>query len=289
VAEGDGDIRSGTLYVVATPIGNLEDLSARARTVLARVSLVAAEDTRRARTLLTHLGVDVPLRSLHEHNEAGRIPELLDTLRAGRDVALVSDAGTPLIADPGYRLVRACVDAGLPVRPIPGPSALTAALSVAGIATDRFRFEGFLPARSGPRREALAALAREPCTLVFYEAPHRIAAMLEDGAEVLGPERRAWVGRELTKRFESHRSGELAGLAELLRTEAEPARGEFVVVVEGASAVPEPATLDAEALLDALLEELPASRAAKVAARVTGAPRQALYQRALEREGKRGR
>jgi 16S rRNA (cytidine1402-2'-O)-methyltransferase len=275
--------------VVATPIGNLEDLSARARTVLARVSLVAAEDTRRARTLLTHLGVDVPLRSLHEHNEAGRIPELLDTLRAGRDVALVSDAGTPLIADPGYRLVRACVDAGLQVRPIPGPSALTAALSVAGIATDRFRFEGFLPARSGPRREALAALAREPCTLVFYEAPHRIAAMLEDGAQVLGSERRAWVGRELTKRFESHRSGELAGLAELLRTEAEPARGEFVVVVEGASAVPEPATLDAEALLDALLEELPASRAAKVAARVTGAPRQALYQRALEREGKRGR
>lgn len=289
MTDGEADIRSGTLYVVATPIGNLEDLSARARTVLARVSLVAAEDTRRARNLLAGLGIDVPLRSLHEHNEVGRIPELLDALRAGRDVALVSDAGTPLIADPGYRLVRACVDAGLPTRPIPGPSAITAALSVAGIATDRFRFEGFLPARAGPRREALAARARESCTLVYYEAPHRIAAMLEDAAEVLGPRRRAWVGRELTKRFESHRSGELAGLAELLRTEAEPARGEFVVVVEGAPAAPESATLDAEALLDALLEELPASRAAKVAARVTGAPRQVLYRRALEREGKRGR
>lgn len=257
--------------------------------MLARVALVAAEDTRRARTLLAHLGVDVPLRSLHEHNEAGRIPELLAVLREERDVALVSDAGTPLIADPGYRLVRACVDAGLPVRPVPGPSAVTAALSVAGIATDRFRFEGFLPARAGPRREVLAALAREACTLVFYEAPHRIAAMLADAAEVLGAERRAWVGRELTKRFESHRSGALAELAELLRSEAEPARGEFVVVVAGAAEAPEAAALDAEALLDALLEELPASRAAKVAARVTGAPRQALYQQALAREGKRGR
>jgi 16S rRNA (cytidine1402-2'-O)-methyltransferase len=275
-------IGKGTLYVVATPIGNLEDLSARARTVLESVSLIAAEDTRHTGRLLAALGVTTDTLSLHEHNEAARVASLLERLTRGEDVALVSDAGTPLIADPGYRLVRACVDAGIEVRPIPGPSAFAAALSVAGLPTDRFSFEGFLPARAAARQEALRSLVRVSHTLVFYEAPHRIAPMLSDAARILGETRRSWVGRELTKRFESHRSGPLAELARLFAEGEEPARGEFVVVIEGApQAGLQPEAVDKDVLLRALLEELPASRAARVAARVTGLGRQELFRQLL--------
>lgn len=275
------DMAGGTLFVVATPIGNLADLSERARTTLGEVALIAAEDTRHTGVLLASFGIGTRTIALHDHNEARRVPELIARLEAGDDIALVSDAGTPLLADPGFRLVRAAVTAGLRVRPVPGPCAITAALSVAGLPTDRFRFEGFLPAKQGARRAALDALARESATLVFYEAPHRILSMLADAAAAFGAERCAWVGRELTKQFESHRSGPLAELAALFEAGEEPARGEFVVAIAGVERSAPASSLDAGVLLRALLEELPAARAAKVAARVTGTPRAELYALAL--------
>ena len=275
-------MNSGTLFVVATPIGNLGDLSDRARHILAAVDVVAAEDTRRTGQLLASFGCGTPTLSLHEHNEAARIPDLLARIASGSDVALVSDAGTPLLADPGYRLVRAATEAELTVRPVPGASAITSALSVAGLATDRFLFAGFLPARSAARREAAAALARGTATLVLFEAPHRIAATLSDLRDVLGGQRLAWVGRELTKRFESHRRGPLVDLARIFADGDEPARGEFVIVVDGADGAGSSGVeLETSKLLAVLLEELPASRAARVAARLTGARRSDLYEQAL--------
>ena len=276
---------SGTLFVVATPIGNLGDLSDRARSVLAQVDVIAAEDTRRTGALLSAIGVATRTLSLHEHNEAGRIPELLARLEAGEDVALVSDAGTPLLADPGYRLVRAAAEARLTVRPVPGPSAVTAALSVAGLPTDRFVFAGFLPAKPAARREQLATLRDERGTLVLFESPHRIVATLADLAATFGGDRLAWVGREITKQFEAHRRDRLDALATLFEAGEEPARGEFVIVVEGAAERAERPLLDPDALLRALLEELPASRAARVAAKLTGERRGVLYDRALELGG----
>lgn len=273
---------SGTLFVVATPIGNLADISERARSTLEAVALIAAEDTRHTGTLLASLGIGTPSISLHDHNEAARVPELLARLEAGEDLALVSDAGTPLLADPGYRLVRAATERGLRVRPVPGACAVVAALSVAGLPTDRFRFEGFLPARAGARRTALDALSGEMATLVFYEAPHRIAAMLADLADRFGATRLAWVGRELTKQYESHRRGPVGELAALFAAGEEPARGEFVVAVAGVERSAPSTRLDADVLLQALLEELPASRAARLAARLTGLPRAGLYERALQ-------
>jgi 16S rRNA (cytidine1402-2'-O)-methyltransferase len=279
---------NGTLFVVATPIGNLGDLTDRARALLQAVDVIAAEDTRRTGQLLAAIASSVPSISLHEHNEASRIPELLARLHAGDDVALVSDAGTPLLADPGYRLLRAAAAEGLTIRPVPGASAVTAALSVAGLPTDRFLFAGFLPAKAGSRREALAELARQTATLVFFEAPHRIAAALADLAAVLGPDRPAWVGRELTKQYESHRRGTLGELAALFAAGDEPARGEFVLVVGGAAAEAARTAIDGDALLRVLLAELPAARAAKLAARLTGERRGLLYQRALELSGGEG-
>ncbi|TVS17473.1 MAG: 16S rRNA (cytidine(1402)-2'-O)-methyltransferase [Gammaproteobacteria bacterium] len=283
-SQHDGS-EAGTLYVVATPIGNLADASARARTTLAAVSLIAAEDTRHTSGLLANWGIGTPLLSLHEHNEEARIPGLLTRLRAGEDVALVSDAGTPLLADPGYRLVRAVAAAGLRVRPIPGACALTAALSVAGLPTDRFLFAGFLPARSGPRKAALAELRTQAATLAFYESPHRVTAALADAAEVLGGEREAWVGRELTKRFETHYRGSLAEIAACFGAGEAEERGEFVLLIAGSREVGTADAIDAGRLLRALLDELPASRAAKVAAKVLGMPRQELFQRALRITG----
>ncbi|MCC5884855.1 MAG: 16S rRNA (cytidine(1402)-2'-O)-methyltransferase [Gammaproteobacteria bacterium] len=275
-------VQPGTLFVVATPIGNLDDASPRARSTLQAVALIAAEDTRHTRTLLASWGIDTDMISLHEHNEEARIPGLLERLRSGEDLALVSDAGTPLLADPGYRLVRAVVAAGLPVRPIPGPCALVAALSASGLPTDRFLFAGFLPAKSGPRQAALAQLRSMASTLVFYETPHRIAAALADAAQVLGGEREAWVGRELTKRFETHYAGSLADLAQRFAAGEEEERGEFVLIIGGADASTPATEIDADAVLEALLAELPASKAAKVAAKLLDRPRQALFQRCLE-------
>ena len=271
----------GILFVVATPIGNLEDASPRVRATLDAVALIAAEDTRHTRTLLVTWGIETDLISLHEHNEEARIPGLLDRLRSGEDVALVSDAGTPLLADPGYRLVRAAVSAKLPVRPVPGPCALVAALSASGLPTDRFLFAGFLPAKSGPRKSALTDLRSMASTLVFYETPHRIKAALADAAEVLGGDREAWVGRELTKRFETHYSGSLAELAQRFAAGGEEERGEFVLIVGGARAGAQTTELDADTVLEALLAELPASKAAKLAAKLLDRPRQALFKRCL--------
>ena len=269
---------TGRLQVVATPIGNLADLSSRAREALATADIIAAEDTRHTAALLKAQGISTPLLSLHEHNESRRVPALLERLAAGDQVVLVSDAGTPLLSDPGYELVRRAAAAGFEVSAIPGPSAITAALAVAGLPTDRFCFEGFLPARAHDRRAALDSLAREPRTLVFFEAPHRIAAALADMAAVLGPERAAVVARELTKAHETVYRGTLGELAARAATEANFARGEITLVVHGAAGGA--AEVDEQMLrrtIEVLSKELPPGRAAAVAARLTGATRAAAY------------
>lgn len=280
-------IESGVLYVVATPIGNLGDLSRRAVEVLSGVSCIAAEDTRHTAGLLTHVGVRTPLVSLHEHNEQRQVPGLLNRLQAGEALALVSDAGTPLVSDPGYRLVSAAREAGIRVAPIPGPSAFVAALSVSGMPSDRFLFEGFLPARSQARCHRLEALARETCTLIFYESSHRIGGSLEDMARVLGGARRAVVARELTKTFEQVRGDSLEGLRSWLGGDPDRRRGEFVVLVAGAPEEPEgDVGLEAERILALCLREMSVKRAARLVAEITGLPRNRLYARALELPGR---
>ena len=271
---------SGVLYVVATPIGNMADISARARETLAAASAVAAEDTRHSGRLLRELGLERPLVSLHEHNERARTAELIERLRAGESIALVSDAGTPLVSDPGYLLVAAAIEAGITVTPVPGPSAAIAALSAAGLPSDRFCFEGFLPSRAAARRRRLAELAAEPRTLVLYEAPHRIADCLADLAQALRPSRRACVAREITKRFESFYRGSLGELAERAKGDPDLARGESVVLVEGAPPA-EPSAAQLDATLAILLRHLPPSAAAAAAASLTGVRRGDAYARAL--------
>ena len=273
--------QAGKLFVVATPIGNLGDLSARALEVLSTVSLIAAEDTRHSKRLLTHFGVGTLLTSLHEHNEDAAAASLVRRLVQGEDVALISDAGTPLISDPGYRLVRAARAAGIAVLCVPGPSALTAALSIAGLPTDRFRFEGFLPTKPAARRQRLLALVDETVTLVFYESSHRILEALVDMTTCLGAGREAVVARELTKVFETVYSGTLEELARQLGESAEQQKGEFVVLVHGA--VPHEAALDTETrrILTILLEQLPLKQAAALAARITGVSKNRLYELGL--------
>lgn len=271
----------GTLFIVATPIGNLEDLSPRAQRILAEVDQVAAEDTRHSRRLLEQFAIQTPMFALHEHNEQAGSARLLGRLLRGENIALISDAGTPLISDPGYVLVREARQAGIKVVPIPGPSALVTALCAAGMPTDRFVFEGFLPSRTAARLAALEALAAETRTLVFYEAPHRIEQTLQDLCEVFGPGREAVLARELTKRFETFLGGDLAGLVARLAADPDQRRGEFVVIVHGApSAVTESAETDR--LLRLLLAELPVKQAARVAAAISGGRKNELYQRALE-------
>jgi 16S rRNA (cytidine1402-2'-O)-methyltransferase len=281
----------GRLAVISTPIGNLGDLSPRARDELASAELIAAEDTRRTGQLLTTLGLSRPLVSLHEHNETERIDELLAKLRAGARIALVSDAGTPLLSDPGFELVRRVSGEGMSVVAVPGPSAITAALSIAGLPTERFSFEGFLPARLAERRARLAELARESRTQVFFEAPHRIAESLDDMSAAFGATRRAAVARELTKVFETVYRGTLEQLASTARRDSNFARGEITVVVEGAQPAPagDAARVTLDAALTALLVELAPSKAAAVAAKLTGAKRNDAYARALELAEARGK
>jgi 16S rRNA (cytidine1402-2'-O)-methyltransferase len=273
----------GTLWIVATPIGNLEDFAPRAQRVLGEVDLVVCEDTRHSGRLLAAFGLRARLASLHEHNEEREVPGLLARLEAGESIALVSDAGTPLVSDPGFRLVRAAAAAGCTIRPVPGPSAVLAALSVAGLPTDRFCFEGFLPARKAARRSRLDGLAAEPRTMVLFEAGNRLAALLEEAAEVLGPEREVVVARELTKLHETLYRGTLAELAGQLAADPDASRGEVVLVVAGCD--PELAGEGDEvalaALLPALLEELPPSRAVRIAVKLTGVPRRRAYEFAL--------
>ncbi|WP_425463167.1 16S rRNA (cytidine(1402)-2'-O)-methyltransferase [Luteimonas wenzhouensis] len=268
---------AGVLHVVATPIGNLGDLSPRAAQVLGSVAAICAEDTRHTRQLLAQIGVSTPLLALHEHNEEALAPRLVERLRAGESLALVSDAGTPLVSDPGFRLVRAAREAGIRVSPVPGPCALVAALSVAGLPSDRFVFEGFAPAKAAARREWLAALAGEPRTLIFYESAHRIHAMLADAAAAFGGDRRAVVARELTKLFETVLDGTLDALVARVGSDADQRRGEFVVVVEGAGEDGAARLAEGRRVYALLAAELRPSLAAKLAAEITGAPRKALY------------
>ena len=271
----------GTLYIVATPIGNLADLTPRAREVLASVALIAAEDTRHTRQLLQSCGIGTALTSLHEHNEGQKSAELVARLARGESIALVSDAGTPLVSDPGFELVAAARKEGIAVIAIPGACAAIAALSVAGLPTHRFAFEGFLPAKSTARCERLAQLAREERTLIFYEAPHRLAETLRDMARIFGAERNASISRELTKRFETTYSGTLAQLSETAERDSDMTRGELVIVLSGAPQTSSALEFDSEVLLRALLEELSPSQAARIAAHLTGAKRSDLYEAAL--------
>jgi 16S rRNA (cytidine1402-2'-O)-methyltransferase len=269
---------SGCLYVVATPIGNLDDMSLRALRVLAEVDVVAAEDTRHSRALLTRHGLDRTLLALHEHNEEQQAPRLVRRLLGGESVALISDAGTPLLSDPGYRLVVLAAAEGIDVVAVPGPSAVTAALSVSGLPTDRFAFEGFLPARGAARRKQLERLRSESRTLVFFESSHRIAASLADLAAVFGAERQAAVCREMTKRFETVLRGPLAELGERVAGDPDQRKGEFVLVVAGCGSVEEEAFPEAIRLARELQPLLGSSQAARIAARWFDVSRREVYQ-----------
>jgi 16S rRNA (cytidine1402-2'-O)-methyltransferase len=271
----------GTLYVVGTPIGNLRDMSFRAIEVLKQVDVVAAEDTRVSARLLQHYGITAKLVSLHEHNEARSGARLLQLILQGHSVALISDAGTPGISDPGARLVSAVRAEGCSVTPVPGASAVVAALSVSGLAADRFLFYGFPSPRSPERRKELGTLAHYDCTLVFFESPHRIEESVRDMALILGGERHIVIARELTKLFESVHACPLKDAASWLCTDDHRRKGEFVLVVQGAPAVA-PAAEDAFETLEILLSELPLKQAVALASRISGAKRNALYARALE-------
>ncbi|MEQ8259697.1 MAG: 16S rRNA (cytidine(1402)-2'-O)-methyltransferase [Alcanivorax sp.] len=267
---------SGSLYVVSTPIGNLDDLSRRALEVLGQVDWVAAEDTRHSQTLLNHLGIKARLISCHDHNEAERSPELVARLCDGESGALISDAGTPLVSDPGYRLVRACQDAGVAVVPVPGASALLAALAVSGQPSDRFLFEGFVPSKGAARENALRRLAGLEVTSVIFEAPHRVVSLLESLAGLVDADRELTLCRELTKRFETVRRGPVAELLDWVRGDKDQRRGELVLVLSPAARGEQLSEQD-RALAKALLAELPVSRAARVLAAHTGLKRQDLY------------
>lgn len=269
---------SGTLYVVATPIGNLEDISLRAVRVLKEVDVIACEDTRHTRVLLNRHGIDAPLVSYHEHNEATRATELLRALQLGQSVALVSDAGTPVLSDPGFTLVRRAIAAEIPVIAIPGPSAITAALSVAGLPTDRFVFVGFLPRKTAERRRALLELAPLPWTLVMFEAPHRIAAALRDLHAVLG-DRPVVLARELTKKFEEVIRGTASDV--LARIQQTPPRGELTLVVEGTRTVTPPAGEPAAQLRALMSSGVPSKDAVREVARAHRLPRRTVYQMAV--------
>ncbi len=276
----------GRLEVVATPIGNMGDLSDRAREAFAGADLIAAEDTRRTLGLLQHLGLSKPMVSLHAHNETQRLPEVLARLAAGATVVLVSDAGTPLLSDPGFELVRAAVAQGIPVGVVPGPSAITAALAVAGLPVDRFCFEGFLPAAGRERRACLSALATEARTMVFFEAPHRIAASLVDLSTQFGGHRPAVIAREITKMHETVYRGTLEELRDLASQDANLQRGEITLIVQGAPQVdagPDLALM--RRALELLVRELPPGKAAAIAAQLAGGRRSDAYELAMQMRG----
>jgi len=285
----------GTLYIVATPIGNLEDITPRALRILRAVDVIACEDTRHTRKLLNHFGIDAKTISYHEHNETERAAELCETLSAGKDVALVSDAGTPLVSDPGFRIVNAAIEKGIAVVPIPGAAAFVTALSASGLASDQFLFAGFLPPRSAPRKVKLEELSALNATLIFYEAPHRIAATLRDAFAVLG-NRRAVVGRELTKLHEEFTRGTLGQLSE---TFADPikARGEIVLMIAGAGSVAErehekldsPETNFVERLDQLQREGLDEKAALKKAARELGLKRDEAYRMLVAQKNRRSK
>jgi 16S rRNA (cytidine1402-2'-O)-methyltransferase len=281
-------VAAGHLYVVATPIGNLGDLTPRAQAVLESVAAICAEDTRTSAHLLTHFGIRKPLIPVHEHNEDDICARLVERLRGGDALALVSDAGTPLVSDPGFALVRAARGAGVPVVAIPGPCAAIAALSVAGLPCDRFVFEGFLPAKAMARRERLAALAAETRTLIVYESSHRIVDCVNDIVAVLGAERPLCLARELTKLYEDSVTTTAAEVAAWLQADDNRQRGEFVLIVGGAAAVADERQAEGERVLRILLGSLPASSAARLAAEISGARKKDLYALAVQQRGDNG-
>ncbi len=273
---------SAVLYVVSTPIGNLDDISLRAIDVLRQVERIAAEDTRHSRRLLQHHGIDTPMLALHEHNERQAMHGILDMLREGRSLALISDAGTPLISDPGFPLIRACREQGIPVSPVPGPSALIAALSVSGLPVDAFCFHGFLPRTSAARKRKLAELQVVASTQVFYESSHRILYALQDMLEVLGGEREVCVARELTKQYEEVMQGKLQEVVASVAADTMRQRGEFVIVVAANTARAEGGlSMESRRILGLLLQELPVKQAAALTAKITGEKKNRLYQFAL--------
>lgn len=275
--------KTGSLFVVATPIGNLGDMTERAIIVLKEVVLILAEDTRHAGKLLSHFGISTKTKSFHEHNESAQTPKIIERLRAGEDIALVSDAGTPLISDPGFRLVRAARVDGIIVSPIPGASALTAALCASGLATDRFCFEGFLPAKSQPRLQRLENLRNESRTLIFYESSHRIVASLYAMAEIFGDNREATIGREISKKFETFYFGDIASLIAQIEQSPLHQKGEFVIVVSAGQSDDSDLDWDgAVQLLHALIVEMPVKTACKIAGNTFGVNKNKLYRIALE-------
>jgi len=271
-------VAGGVLYVVATPIGNLADMTVRAVDTLKNVSVVAAEDTRHTRKLFERHGIDTALVSLHEHNEDQQAPSLIKRMVGGETVALVSDAGTPLLSDPGYRFVKEAAAAGIAISPIPGASAITAALCVAGLPTDRFAFEGFLPAKQAARKSRLTELSREARTQVFFESSHRILAALEDLQDCFGQDRSAAVCREMTKQFETILRGTLGDLLARIGTDTDQRKGEFVIVVAGYESSDGENLAAGLEMARALLDYLPPTQAAKVAAKLTGASRREIYE-----------
>jgi 16S rRNA (cytidine1402-2'-O)-methyltransferase len=270
------------LYVVATPIGNLEDFPPRAQRTLSAVDLIAAEDTRHSARLLQHFGILTPVTAFHEHNERDKSAELIAVLSKGQSLALISDAGTPLVSDPGYRLVRAAHAAGIRVVPLPGACAAIVALSASGLPSDRFAFEGFPPVKGAARRAWFEQLAHEPRTLVFYEGPHRIVESLGDMLAVFGAEREAVYARELTKQFETVRHASLGEISDFVSQDANQQRGEIVVLVHGAAPAAAESGAEAERILRILLKELPVSQAAALAAEITGQKKNPLYELALK-------
>ena len=274
-------IAKGVLYIVATPIGNLEDLTPRAQRVLQEVDLIAVEDSRHSRPMLQHYSITTPLVALHEHNEILLLQKIVARLQAGGSVALICDAGTPLISDPGFPLVRACHRNGITVSPVPGPSAVICALSVAGIPPDRFTFEGYPERKRAARRKQLEALAEEPRSIIFYESSHRIQESLSDMADAFGHDRPATLARELTKVHETIVQARLGELCELLRCDADQRRGEFVIIIAGAVSVKDEVKLLSEKILHELLKELSISQAVSLTARITGLKRNLLYKVAL--------
>ena len=278
--------QSGTLYIVATPIGNLGDMTPRAVETLQTVSVIACEDTRHSKKLLDHFSIDKPCVAYHDHTDKKSSHNILKRLKFGDDVALISDAGTPLISDPGYRLVSEARQQGFTVIPIPGASAVIAALSVAGLPTDKFTFIGFLPAKTTQRKTSLSAIKGSTETMVCYEAPHRIADTLSDMVDVFGPDRPGFMAREITKNFETYLYGTMAELLKIVTADSNQQRGEIVLVVGGALEETETVSVDAEKILGLLLKELPLTKAASLTAKITGGDKKQLYQLGLSLQDK---
>lgn len=276
-------IEPGVLYVVATPIGNLGDISARAIQVLRQVDLIAAEDTRLSKHLLSHLGITTPLRSMHEHNEDAILAGMVDLLSVGQSIAVIADAGTPLISDPGFPLVRECRRRGIRVSPVPGPCAAIAALSASGLATNRFRFEGFPPRTAGARRQFFRDLATEQATLIFYESSHRILSSLNDMAAIFGSQRLAVLARELTKLHETFLAVELGELVAMVGRDSNQQKGEIVVLVAGAEEHADEISAEALRVLQILRDSVPLKQAVALAAQISGEKRNRLYEYALKK------